>query len=135
MCQGSFRPCFSANEGSKQDRDAWVAAAERQLPADTAILCAQSSCIQTNVRGLISPDADFSIMLGSFPEARCVPFAMHFSDVTEDWTPAFIEADLARKTPRNAPDDYWKVFVIYAVGQGYAMVDDTIKALQAQHPK
>ena len=82
-------------------------------------------------------------MLGAFPEATCVPFAVTADTFAAQKPIDAIQAELARVHP-PAPaaaggcgaehDDFWKCFVVYVCGQGYAAAEDTIKELQKLHP-
>ena len=116
-------------------RSDWVAAVEMQLPKDTVILAAQSQVIQTNALEIVSAEEDFSIMVGSFPEAVVCPFniSSHGSSVAPH---IVVEEELKRLTPASADlATFWKVVVVYVVGNGTSIAEDCIKELQKLHPE
>lgn len=112
----------------------WAAAVQEQLPADTVLVAASSPKIQTNLDGEISSDKSISVMLGAFPEAKCVPFSVKTSSLTSKRPIDSIREQLNAACP-NAPHKFWKCFVVYVCGQGYAAAETTIKELQNLHPE
>ena len=120
-------------------RNDWIAAVEMQMPKDTVVLAARSSCVQTNANKMVSSEEDLSLMVGSFPEAVICPFSLSVHNSNTSASVPYhvqIEMELLKLTPPEAdPQTYWKVFTVYVTGKGAHHADDCIQELQKLHPK
>jgi len=105
------------------DPDGAVVELEGQLPHNCVVLSAQPSNVQSNLGSKMSCDDEFSIMVGSFPEARPIPFA-----ITQA---SSIESTVNDKFPEGEDVE---TIVVYSVGDGGYYTEETIKRLQDRFP-
>ena len=103
-------------------------------PDGLVTLGASASGIQANCEGRVEHDIDAALMLGNFPPERTkiLPFCFETFACYESST---MPGRLAAATPPGEhARSFWKVFIVYACGNGYYSVDNFVSLLQNNHP-
>jgi len=89
--------------------------------------------LQVNIKGNLTPDDEFSIMLGSFPAADPVPFQFILEDGQTELYPEAAEAMLDEMLPFKG-EDYYKSIVVYSCGDGNQYCDTVLETIQERYP-
>ena len=108
----------------------------KYLPNDTIIVNATAHSIQSCIDSHLDHQSYGSVMILNLHEdATIVPFCLNgAADPHDDDEQSTFESVTSRLTEINSNPDYWKVFIVYAAGEGSMEVEGFVSSLQARFP-
>lgn len=134
---------FYKTQLNREAHRSWLAEAKAALPINCQMIAAHSHQVQVNAKGAIKHEDEFSIMLGSFPEASSVTFELTeeqmegiMGDIEYDegneHTSALVEGLFYEVNPQVKQQDDIKVFIVYSTGGRFA--DTVLQIMQKKYP-
>jgi small ligand-binding sensory domain FIST len=109
-------------------------------PNGLIVLGASASGIQANCDQRVEHEIDAALLLASFPTTKTTILPFSFTQPCDDKdyflpsAPLWQQLATATPTSHCHDQDYWKVVIIYACGDGYYTVEDFVATLQRKYP-